>query len=91
MSISEINENLAKCRDWNIEENGRAIGKDFQFGNFKETISFVNKVAEIAESEGHHPDLRVYDFKNLEIKLSTHSTKGLTQKDFDVAMMIDSL
>ncbi|MDP3987389.1 MAG: 4a-hydroxytetrahydrobiopterin dehydratase [Nanoarchaeota archaeon] len=91
LSINQINENLEKCGEWSIEDNGKSIRRDFQFENFKEVIDFVNKIAEIADSEGHHPDLRVYDYKNLEVKFTTHVAKGLTQKDFDAAEMVDVL
>ncbi|MEM3091119.1 MAG: 4a-hydroxytetrahydrobiopterin dehydratase [Candidatus Pacearchaeota archaeon] len=91
LSISEINEKLLKLSDWNLEDNGKSIVKIMKFKNFNEVIDFVNEIKEIAEEEGHHPDLRIFDYNNLEIKLTTHSLKGLTQKDFNVAMKIDKL
>ncbi|MEM3141532.1 MAG: 4a-hydroxytetrahydrobiopterin dehydratase [Candidatus Pacearchaeota archaeon] len=91
LSISEINEKLLKLSDWNLEDNGKSIVKIMNFKDFNEVIDFVNEIKEIAEEEGHHPDLRIFDYNNLEIKLTTHSLKGLTKKDFDVAMKIDKL
>ena len=91
LSISQINENLEKLSDWNLEDNGRIIIKNFKFKDFKEAVEFVNKVSEIAETEGHHPDLRIYNYNNLEIQLTTHSLQGLTEKDFKVAFEIDKL
>ncbi|MEM3092058.1 MAG: 4a-hydroxytetrahydrobiopterin dehydratase [Candidatus Pacearchaeota archaeon] len=91
LSISEINEKLLKLSDWNLEDNGKSIVKIMNFKDFNEVIDFVNEIKEIAEEEGHHPDLRIFDYNNLEIKLTTHSFKGLTQKDFNVAMKIDKL
>ena len=91
LSISEINENLEKLPDWNLEDVGIIITRNFKFEDFKEAVDFVNKVSEIAEAEQHHPDIRIYDYNNVEIKLTTHSAQGLTEKDFDVALRIDEL
>ncbi|MBS3086077.1 4a-hydroxytetrahydrobiopterin dehydratase [Candidatus Pacearchaeota archaeon] len=91
LSISQINENLGKLSDWNLEDNGRIIIKNFKFEDFKEAVDFINKVSEIAETEGHHPDIKIYDYNNVEIKLTTHSVLGLTEKDFKVAEKIDSI
>ena len=91
LSISEINENLEKLPDWNLEDVGRIITRNFKFEDFKEAVDFVNKVSEIAEAEQHHPDIRIYDYNNVEIKLTTHSAQGLTEKDFDVYLRMDEL
>ena len=91
LPTSQINENLSKLSDWNLEDNGQSIIKRFQFEDFKEAVDFINKIAKIAEQDGHHPDIKLYDYNNLEIKLTTHSAHGLTKKDFDVALRIDAL
>lgn len=91
LSISQVNENLGKLSDWNLEDNGKSIVKNFEFEDFKEAVNFINKVAEIAEQENHHPDIKLYDYNNLEIKQTTHSVDGLTKKDFDVAAEIDKI
>ena len=91
LPISQINENLGKLSDWNLEDNGRLIIKNFKFEDFKEAVDFINKVSEIAETEKHHPDIKIYDYNNVEIRLTTHSAGGLTEKDFKVAFEIDLL
>lgn len=91
LSISQINQFLGKLSNWDFGDSGKSIIKNFKFKDFKEAVEFVNKVSEIAEKEGHHPDLRIYDYNNLEIKLTTHSAGGLTEKDFKVASEIDKL
>ena len=91
LPIAQINENLSKLSDWNLEDNGKSIVKNFEFENFREAVNFINKVAEIAEQENHHPDMVLHDYNQLEIKLTTHSAHGLTKKDFDVALKIDEL
>ncbi len=91
LPVAQINENLSKLSDWNLEDNGKSIVKNFEFENFREAVNFINKVAEIAEQENHHPDMVLHDYNQLEIKLTTHSAHGLTKKDFDVALKIDEL
>lgn len=77
---------------WGLEkENGhQQIAKDFTFKNFTEAMSFVNKVADVAEVEGHHPNI---DIKYNKVRLTnyTHAIKGLHDNDFILAAKIDEL
>lgn len=91
LPISKINEHLEALSDWDLEDNGKSIVKNFEFDNFMIAVDFVNKISEVAEEEGHHPDIRIYDYNKVEIKLTTHSALGLTEKDFKVASEIDNL
>jgi len=75
--------------DWKIVDD-RKITKEFKFKDFMAAISFINEVAEVAESEGHHPD--IYIFYNLvRFELTTHAMKGLSENDFILAAKIDAL
>ena len=89
LSISQINEDLARIPDWGLEDNGKSIIKIFEFKDFGQAVSFINRISEIAEQEKHHPDLRLHDFNKLDVKLSTHSLGGLTEKDFALALKIE--
>ena len=74
-----------------IEENNiPRIKKKYKFANFKEAISFVNKVAILAESEGHHPNIFIY-YNKVDIELYTHAIKGLHDNDFIMAAKIDNI
>ena len=64
--------------------------KKFKFRNFVETMEFINKIAEIAENEGHHPDFSVH-YNKIEIELWTHAINGLSENDFIVAAKIDNI
>jgi len=66
------------------------IEKLFQFKNFIEAMIFVNKVAEIAEEEGHHPDIFI-QWNKVTLTLWTHAIKGLFENDFILAAKIDEL
>ena len=88
LPVFEIQSKMSKLRNWALE--GDSIVKDKQFKDFKETMEFVNRVAEIAEKHNHHPALLI-NYNNLRVTLTTHSAKGLTKKDFEVAEEIDKL
>lgn len=88
MNLSEIQQRMSRLNDWALE--GDSIVKHKTFQNFKETMEFVNKIAEIAEKNNHHPGL-VINYNNLRISLTTHYARGLTEKDFEVAEEIDKL
>ncbi|HEY4489919.1 MAG TPA: 4a-hydroxytetrahydrobiopterin dehydratase [Candidatus Paceibacterota bacterium] len=73
------------------QRKGNEIEKTFTFKNFKEALAFFNKVAEIAEEEGHHPDMGIFGWKNVRLNLTTHAVGGLTDNDFVMASKIDHL
>ena len=75
---------------WSVVDEVR-IEKDFAFKNFREALSFVNKVGELAESEGHHPDIYLHNWKKVKITLSTHAIKGLSENDFIMAVKIEPI
>lgn len=81
---------LDQVKDWTIL-NDLALERDFTLKNFKAAVAFINAVAEVAESEGHHPDITLYDYKKVKINLTTHAIKGLSINDFVMATKIDLL
>ena len=91
--ISEIHKYQKKVDGWNINENKEKIfflEKSFKFKNFLESQKFVNKVGEISEQEGHHPDIR-FGWGYVEISITTHAIKGLSENDFILASKIDKI
>ena len=74
--------------DWNLEQ-GKLI-RTFRFKDFQQSISFVNAVANIAEKEGHHPNIYVM-YNRVKLELYTHAIKGLHENDFILAAKIDQL
>jgi len=75
--------------DWEVTDKN-IISKEILFVNYKHTIDFVNKVADLAEEEGHHPVMHVYYGKVI-IELWTHAINGLSENDFILAYKIDKL
>ena len=69
---------------------GAKISKEFKFKDFISAINFVNNIAEIAEGEGHHPDIHI-NYNKVLIELLTHAIGGLSENDFILAAKIDAL
>ena len=91
-TADEIHKYLKKVDGWEVLEDkidGFHLIKNFKFDNFKEP-EFVNKVGDIAEAEGHHPDLW-FGWGYARIKIFTHAIKGLAESDFILAAKIDKI
>ena len=89
--ISEIHKYQKKVDGWDISQDKNKIfflNKKFKFKNFLDSQNFINKVGEISESEGHHPDI-LFGWGYAEIKITTHAIKGLSENDFILAAKID--
>ena len=67
------------------------LESNFTFSSFQKALDFVNKIGALAETANHHPDILMYDYKNVKISLYTHSKSAITQKDHELAEQIDSL
>jgi 4a-hydroxytetrahydrobiopterin dehydratase len=76
--------------EWMLVDDAHLLVRAFQFADFKQTMEFVNKVAAIAEEEGHHPDMSV-SYGDVSIELTTHAIHGLSENDFIVAAKIDQI
>ena len=92
-NLEEIHKYLKKVDGWDVEsvdEKDYYIIKNFKFNSFLESQSFVNKVGEIAEQEGHHPDIW-FGWGYAKIKIQTHAINGLHESDFVLASKIDRI
>jgi len=91
--ISEIHKYQKKIDGWEILKNEKKIFylyKRYDFKNFLESQIFINKVGEISENEGHHPDIS-FGWGYAKIKITTHAIEGLSENDFILAAKIDQL
>jgi 4a-hydroxytetrahydrobiopterin dehydratase len=87
LTHAEIQPLLSKVEGWRVENDKRLV-KKFEFKDFMGAMRFANKIAEIAEEEGHHPDLYVA-WGKVEVTIWTHKIDGLTESDFILAAKID--
>ncbi|HEX7042308.1 MAG TPA: 4a-hydroxytetrahydrobiopterin dehydratase [Patescibacteria group bacterium] len=82
---------MSQINDWILIRDGNhKLRKQFKFQNFLEAVSFVNKIAKVAESEGHHPDIYIF-YNKVQIDLFTHAVGGLSENDFIMAAKINKL
>ena len=75
--------------DWQEKDN--MLVKEYKFSDFKSAVEFVNKVAQVAESINHHPDILIYSYKNVRISTATHEESKITEKDYELAELIDKI
>ena len=92
LNPAEVVSRLSAAEGWKLigDAENVAIEKTYSFGNYYETISFVNAVAFIANAQDHHPDLSVH-YNRCVVRLNTHDVKGLSETDFECASRIDAL
>lgn len=90
-TLAQAREQIVALSGWRLSDDGLRIRKDWQAENFMAGIEFFEKVAELAEAEGHHPDLHLEGYRNVWIGLWTHAAGGLTENDFILAAKIDQL
>jgi 4a-hydroxytetrahydrobiopterin dehydratase len=82
---------LAKqiSRNWNIVDEHH-LEKTYSFDDFRQALDFTNRVGEVAENEGHHPDIYL-TWGKVELKVWTHKVDGLTENDFIFAAKVDQV
>ena len=89
LGADEVKKYLAEINSEWVAVDSRKLKRDFTFRDFKEAMAFVNRVAQIAEAEGHHPDIHVF-YNKVTIELWTHAAGGLTENDFIIAAKIST-
>ena len=87
LSHDEIRKRLASLTGW--ERAGREIRKVYTFPDFKASMAFVNRVAALADTMDHHPDILI-NYSRVTLTLSSHDAGGLTERDFRLAGQIDA-
>lgn len=86
LNAPDILKALADLPEW--KQAGDSITRTYVFNDFPEAIGFVNRIAELAENAGHHPDIDM-SWNKVVLTLSTHDEGGLTEKDFKLARQCD--
>jgi 4a-hydroxytetrahydrobiopterin dehydratase len=85
----EIQDLISKLDQWTVVSEHH-LTKVYKFRDFKESLAFVNRVGELAEQQGHHPDIS-FGWGRVEVTIWTHKIDGLTESDFILAAKIDQL
>ncbi len=90
LAPGEVREYHAATPQWTISPDAKRLSRSFTFKDFREAMAFVNRVAALAEQEGHHPDLGIH-WNAVDVVLWTHVIDGLHENDFILAAKIDRL
>src|SRR5437867_10148363 len=90
LDLNEAKNLLAQVPAWALRDDGHRIERTFKFRNFREALSFVQRVGELAETEGHHPDIS-FGWGYATVSLSTKKIKGLHENDFIMASKINRM
>ena len=80
----------AETPEWKLNDEANRISRRFRFKDFREALGFVNRVGDVAEAEGHHPDFAIH-WNKVDLVLWTHKIGGLHENDFIMAAKIDRL
>ena len=75
---------------WTASADAKSIAREFKFKDFAEAMAFVNKVADVADAEGHHPDIYIF-YNVVRLANSTHAIGGLSENDFILAAKVNAL
>jgi 4a-hydroxytetrahydrobiopterin dehydratase len=90
LTLAEAEHFRSQTPNWELRDDGHCIERHFRFHNFQEALSFVRDVGDLAETEGHHPDVS-FGWGYATISLRTKKIKGLHENDFIVASKIDRI
>eukprot|EP00933_Yihiella_yeosuensis_P030467 TRINITY_DN24105_c1_g4_i2.p2 TRINITY_DN24105_c1_g4~~TRINITY_DN24105_c1_g4_i2.p2 ORF type:complete len:164 (-),score=39.84 TRINITY_DN24105_c1_g4_i2:637-1128(-) len=91
LPLPAVRERMPSLPQWMLSEDEKVISRKFVAKNWKAAMQFLNNVSEIAEEEGHHPDIHLTGWRNVHLDLSTHSIGGLSLPDFVLAAKIDAI
>ena len=90
LTEEEVRKLLLQVEGWKADAECTKIFREFKFKDFKQAMGFVDKVAGLAEEEGHHPDIHIH-YNRVRLELWTHAIGGLSENDFILAAKINAL
>lgn len=91
MDRQEIIDKISHYPSWSYDEEKDALVMSQTLLNFLECVAEIDKIAEIAEELSHHPDIRIFDYKNIEVSIRSHDADSITEKDFEFVKKLSKL
>ena len=91
LSHEQVRQRIDTLGGWRLTDDGQRIRKNWKMRNFRAAMALLNQVAELAEAQGHHPDLHLEQYRHVSIAIWTHAIGGLSELDFVLAAEIDQL
>jgi 4a-hydroxytetrahydrobiopterin dehydratase len=89
-ALAEAARYVAQVPGWILADDAKKITRSFEFKDFLGSMDFINAVADIAEAEGHHPDIYIF-YNKVRLELYTHAVGGLSENDFIMAAKINGI
>ncbi len=89
LTAEQASQYIGATPAWQLDSESNQIHRQVNCGNFVKAVELINKIAEIAEADQHHPDLHLTGYRHLNIVLTTHAISGLSENDFILAAKID--
>ena len=91
LSADRARELLKQTPGWELTADGKRVCRQWRVKDFVAGLEFFRRVGEVAEAEGHHPDLHLVGYRDVTIEIWTHAVGGLTENDFILAAKINEL
>lgn len=89
LSVIQIQSKLESFPGWEYIEEDQRLVSGFEFESFDQAVQFINELADLANEINHHPDILLHEQKFVSVFTSTHSAKGITDKDFELVTAIE--
>jgi 4a-hydroxytetrahydrobiopterin dehydratase len=91
LTPEQVQDHLHAVPEWKLTADRKRIRREWRVKDFATALDFFQRVGQVAESEGHHPDLHLTSYRQVAIEIWTHAVGGLTENDFILAARIDTL
>jgi len=91
LTATQARKLLKDISGWHLINECKMIYRDFVIQDFMAAIDLINRIAQIAQEENHHPNIHLTDYRKLRVELSTHDVGGLSEIDFNVARKVNDL
>jgi len=91
LTADAVRRYLEALPEWQLTADGRRIRRQWRVRDFRAGLDFFERVGQLAEAEGHHPDLHLEGYRQVTIEIWTHAIGGLSENDFILAARIDQL
>lgn len=91
LSQQQVQKYLSGLTAWKLTGDSKKIRREWRVKDFATALDFFRRVGELAEADGHHPDLHLTGYRNVAIEMTTHAIDGLSENDFILAAKIEQL
>jgi len=91
LTRAQAKELLRALPGWTLASNGKSIRKEWLMKDFVAAVRLIDRIKDVAEADGHHPDLHLTGYRRLAVELFTHAIGGLSENDFILAAKIEKL